>query len=145
MEYTVCLAIEASKEKVAQLFIDRECMARWQPGLVAIEDEVGHLFDAESIGYLIFQFEQQMRMKVSVIENILPDSITIVYEVPGAYNRCINRFCSQEGYVKWQMAVVFEFEEPVDIPMDKFIKKTRTGMETFKRFVEAKGLSKSME
>ncbi len=137
MEYSVQIEINKPKNEVANLFVNRETMPLWEEGLIQIEDQKQSLFETSSIGYLVFSFQnKETRMKVTVLDNQLPDSITIVYEVPGAYNQCINTFKERSNKTIWNMDVIFKFEEPLDIPLEAFINKTKKSMELFKIFVE---------
>ena len=89
------------------------------------------------MGYLVFKFgDQEMKMKVSVVSNTLPDQITQIYEVPGAWNQCINQFVEVDGQTKWTMDVIFMLESEKDIPRERFIAKTTEAMHILKNFVE---------
>ena len=137
MEYSVQLEIKKPQTLVSNLFVDRNIMPLWETGLVRIEDENQTLFNTASQGYLVFDFNgKESKMKVTVLENRLPDSITIVYELPGAYNQCINSFKSMGHHTLWTMDVIFKFDEKIDVPLEAFIEKTTKGMELFKTFVE---------
>lgn len=137
MEYSVQLEIKKPQTLVSNLFVDRHIMPLWETGLIRIEDENLTLFNTASQGYLVFDFNgKESKMKVTVLENRLPDSITIIYELPGAYNQCINTFKSMSNYTLWTMDVIFKFDQEIDVPLDAFIEKTTKGMELFKVFVE---------
>ncbi|TNF07180.1 MAG: hypothetical protein EP317_05310 [Bacillota bacterium] len=138
MTYKVVMMINKPKDLVSKLYVDRDMMATWEKGLVRIEDTKLKLFEENSEGYLVFSFnDQESKMKVTVTQVTLPDTITQIYEVPGAWNECINTFENVDGLTKWTMDVTFKMEAPYDIPKEAFIKKTTQGMEIFKAFVES--------
>lgn len=135
--YQIEMMVNKPKNVVSKLYIDRKVMPLWEKGLVRIEDTQGVLFEKDSEGYLVFSFnDQESKMKVSVTDNNLPDAITQVYEVPGAWNECINTFIDINGSTKWIMDVTFKMEAPYEIPKEAFIKKTTEGMNLYKTFVE---------
>jgi hypothetical protein len=137
MEYSVQLEIKKPQILVSNLFVDRKTMPLWETGLTRIEDENHSLFNTSSQGYLVFDFNgKESKMKVSVLENKLPNTITIVYELPGAYNQCINTFKPMGNQTLWTMDVIFKFDLEIDVPLEAFIEKTTKGMELFKAFVE---------
>lgn len=137
MKYSVQLEINQPQKIVSNLFIDRNTMPLWESGLIRIEDDIQTLFNTSSQGYLVFGYNgKESKMKVTVLENRLPDSITIVYELPGAYNLCINTFKSMGRQTLWTMDVLFKFDQEIDVPLEAFTEKTKKGMELFKTFVE---------
>lgn len=137
MEYQVSVNIAKPIDFVTSEFVNKTTMPLWEKGLTRIEELNGTLFDTGSEGFLVFSFQdQEMKMKVLVLENQLPNEITIVYEVPGAYNKCRNLFQNQEMTTLWTMEVLFEFDQPNDYPLEAFINKTRAGMVLFQEYVE---------
>jgi len=139
MEYSVQVEINKPVDEVASLFVNRDVMPLWETGLIRIEDQEKTLFEESSNGYLFFLNQgSEIKMKVTVIKNKLPSLITIVYEVPGAYNQCINTFTLKENKTLWTMDVLFKFDEMMDYPIEAFINKTKQDMELFKNFVENK-------
>lgn len=137
MEYQVSIELKQEHAVVVSEFVNKTTMPLWEKGLSRIEETKGELFKTGSEGFLIFSFQiQEMKMKISILDNQLPHEITIVYEVPGAYNRCRNLFESLGGITRWTMDVLFEFDQPHDYPLEAFIKKTKAGMILFQEYVE---------
>ena len=137
MEYQVSVNIAKSSDFVTSEFINKTTMPQWEKGLTRIEELNGTLFDTGSEGFLVFSFQgQEMKMKVTVLDSHLPEEITIVYEVPGAYNKCGNLFQNQGETTLWTMEVLFEFDQPNDYRLEAFIYKTRAGMVLFQEYVE---------
>ena len=137
MKYQVEVAIEEKYNLVASLFVDRDKMHLWEQGLSRIEDTKNKLFEAGSQGYLVFVFgPNEMKMKVTVEKSSLPSEITVIYELSGAWNRCVNHFIGHDGQTKWVMESEFIFDQPNDIPLSAFIEKTTIGMQAFKQFIE---------
>lgn len=137
MEYQVSVSIAKPINVVTTEFVNKTTMPLWEKGLSRIEERKGTLFETGSEGFLVFSFQdQEMKMKVSVLDNQLPEEISIVYEVPGAYNKCRNLFQNQGKTTLWTMDVLFEFDQPNDYPFEAFINKTRTGMVLFQEYVE---------
>lgn len=142
MKYTCEITIHKNRDWVTKNYIDKDQMPLWEKGLTKIEEVKGQLFDTDSEGYLIFMFgKQEMKMKVSVEKNALPDQIIQIYEVPGAWNRCDNYFYEIGEHTKWVMDVTFLFDEKTNIPEERFFEKTKAGMQIFKDFIE--GMSKA--
>ena len=107
--------------------------------LKEIKENKGQLFETGSEGILVFEYDKkQMNMKTYVESNQLPKQITIVYEMMGTWNRCINNFKEKNGMTAWEMDVEFRFNKPTEIPIEQFIEKTTQGMNIFKTFVEQK-------
>ncbi len=136
-EYTIQMMIEKPIDQVTSFYINRKTMPLWEKGLTEISDIKNKLFEQDSEGFLLFSINgYQMSMKTSVISNHLPSEITMVYEVPGAWNQCINRFEAIQNQTKWTMDVIFEMEHETYIEKDRFIAKTTEAMRIYKDFIE---------
>ena len=137
MNYTVDILIDSPREKVASLYVDLKLMHQWEIGLKSIEHTEKHLFETGSKGIFHFEFNEiKMPMKVSVEKNELPHEIIQIFEVPGAWNRCDNHFIDKGEQTLWKMDVIFKFEQELNIPLERFIEKTKASMNVFKTFVE---------
>lgn len=142
MIYQVEMLIKAPRDLVSKLYIDKTSMKAWQSGLESIESHEGDLFDSGSHGDLVFKFgNQEMRMYVSVESSHLPDDITLIYQVKGAWNRCVNTFKGHLEGTLWIMEVEFKFDEPMDLPIERFIKKTTEAMNLYRDFIEMRHIS----
>ncbi|RJX24124.1 MAG: SRPBCC family protein [Acholeplasma sp.] len=139
MKYQVDLFVSAPREKVFSAYLDHDAMKEWETGLTKIESIQGSLFDEGSIGYLHFIFgEHQMKMKVTNEKIECPDHIIQIYEVPGAWNRCDNHFIDLKDKTHWIMDVEFRFDEDPNLPIERFMDKTKAGMAIFKAYIEGK-------
>lgn len=137
MTYRVEIIIDEKRDVVAVLYVNLMRMSEWELGLKSIEHKEGRLFETGSRGIFHFEFSgQHMPMKVCVEENHLPEQIIQIFEVPGAWNRCDNRFVAEGDQTRWIMDVTFNFDKPINISEDRFIEKTTTSMNVFKSFVE---------
>jgi len=139
MKYQVNMNINKPMNEVVSLYTNKKSMLQWEPGLKEIKENKGQLFETGSEGILVFEYDKkQMNMKTYVESNQLPKQITIVYEMMGTWNRCINNFKEKNGMTAWEMDVEFRFNKPTEIPIEQFIEKTTQGMNIFKTFVEQK-------
>src|SRR3989339_433577 len=93
VKYGISIQIKEKKDRVAELYVDKELMHLWEQGLERVDSYQGTLFETGSKGALVFMFNQkEMPMKVSVENNSLPQSLSVIYEVPGAWNRFVVSF-----------------------------------------------------
>ena len=139
MNYAIELEINEKVERVAALYIDKDLMHLWEQGLIRVDSYQGNLFETGSKGALVFMFNQtEMQMNVSVEKNRLPQSLSVIYELPGAWNRFVVEFIDIGGRTKCICESEFRFDQPNNIPVQAFIDKTTEGMNHFKRFVEGK-------
>ncbi len=137
MIYQVEMIIKAPRDFVASLYVDPSSMKDWESGLESIESHQGQLFDEGSHGDLVFKFgNQEMRMHVSVESSHLPHEVTMIYQVPGAWNRCVNHFMDHHEETRWIMDVEFKFEHDIEVPLERFIEKTTQGMMLYKNYCE---------
>jgi len=137
MKYEISILINEKKDRVAELYVDKELMHLWEQGLNRVDSYQGTLYETGSRGALVFMFNQkEMSMKVSVENNNLPESLTVIYEVPGAWNRFVVSFEETQGITLCNIESEFRFDEPNNVPVEAFIEKTTEGMNHFKRFVE---------
>jgi len=138
IRYEVTVDINAPIDAVTALFVNRQTMPLWEEGLTEIIDTKGKLFEVKSQGRLIFEFNgARMAMDVKVIDADLPSSITIMYEMGLAHNRCRNYFSVISEHTRWTMKVHFRFDDDNTYDRRRFIAKTTAGMIQFKKFAEA--------
>jgi hypothetical protein len=138
MHYQVKTIINQRKELVAKTFVDQEQMRMWEKGFDRIEPLEGKLFRTNSSGNMVFRLgESELLMKVTVLANELPNHMTLMYEVAGAKNRCVNTFRKKGDQTIWTMDVDFEFDVKPELPIEQFINKTKQGMAVFKSYVES--------
>ncbi len=136
MKYQVQLSLPVSTRRAFEHFIDRQAMLQWENGLTMIEDLKGTLFQEQSQGYLVFaSLPQPMKMKVTVEYLDPPHIATLVYEVPGAWNRCMNRFEDDSNGCMWVMDVEFRFENEPSVGQEQFEKATLKSMQVYRDYL----------
>ncbi|PKK96422.1 MAG: hypothetical protein CVV58_06450 [Tenericutes bacterium HGW-Tenericutes-3] len=137
VNYKISMDINKPINEVVSLYTNLGRMTEWEPGLKEIIETKGKLFNTGSEGVLVFHYQnQEMRMKTFVESNQLPKQITIIYEMMGTWNRCVNNFKQVNAITVWEMNVEFRFSKPTETPKEKFIEQTTSGMKLFKAFVE---------
>lgn len=133
MKYQCSTVIYDQIENVANLIMNHEQMPKWEQGLVRVD-----LIDDHSANLIFLHNGQEVVMKETFESILFPNTVVIIYEFNGAWNRCINNFSQLEKGVLWVMDCEFRFKEILDIPIENFIKKTEASMATFKTFVETR-------
>ena len=137
MKYEIEIEIKEKRDRVAALYVNKDLMHLWEQGLFRIDSYQKTLFETGSQGALVFMISQkEMLMKVNVEDNRLPESISVIYEVPGAWNRFIVHFLEFKNKTVCLIESEFKFDQPHQIPLEAFIEKTTEGMNQFKQFVE---------
>ena len=138
MEYSVSLLLLDKIDIVFSKFISIEHMLKWEKGLLRVENITKRLLETGNEGFLVFGSPQgEMKMAFFVKELQAPSLATIIYELPGAYNQCINRFEQTAEGTKWTMDVIFRFDQKMDLPLEALVNKTKTGMMLFQEYIEA--------
>lgn len=133
MEYQCKIMIDEKLEPISNIFLNHDLMLKWEHGLKRYEK----VSDNPLIYHLIFESDgKEFVMKETIKENKLPKSATVIYEVPGVYNKCVNTFKEVNERVEWTMDVTFKFEQDPFQTKDDFICKTQSGMQLFKNFIE---------
>ncbi|MFU8786904.1 MAG: hypothetical protein ACNA7U_06595 [Candidatus Izemoplasmataceae bacterium] len=134
MDYTCEVMINARLEVVLNALLDHQIMLKWQKELsriVPVEQE-------ENSFLLIFKVgDEELAMKESIKEENLPESITYLYEVPGALKEDANYFIAENNQTLWIVDVALSFDQPNNIPKEAFNQKTERDMLRFKQFIEA--------
>ncbi|AUD64762.1 hypothetical protein BK011_03370 [Tenericutes bacterium MZ-XQ] len=136
MKYKVDIYIDAPIGDVFELYTSQKHFENWEIGLKRIESEFLDIFEKDATSFLIFDNKgQDMKMKMTIKQKIEPEYLDVTYEVKGAYNRCKNKFYNENGKTLWVMDVEFIFEKDMGIPIERFIEKTKSGMDVFKHYV----------
>ena len=136
MKYSVDMMIDANIDDVFMMYTSQNHFEKWEIGLDRIQSKQKDIFKKNAISFLIFKFnDQEMKMKMTIIDIKKPTMFEVLYEVTGAHNLCKNYFYEDHGQTKWVMDVEFIFDHEVDVPIEKFIDKTKAGMQIFKDYV----------
>jgi hypothetical protein len=139
MKYQCHTKIKCSMKDTFGTFRDYAHMPKWEKGLDRIEHVSGDINQRGSITNLIFTFgEEEMVMKETIEEIISPSKVSIIYEVPGAWNRCVNTFIDMGTETNWTMESEFAFDRENNTPINEFKKQTSKAMDTFRKYIEGK-------
>ncbi len=140
IRYTLEREIQKPTDQVVRLFMDRELMFKWQPGLLSSDQVVG----SESPRYkLRFAFgRRKMTMTETIIRNELPAYFEGTYEMKGVHNRVINRFIPLGNHAtRWVCENEFRFKGIMRIVAyfmrDSFRQQSEIIMKNFKGFAES--------
>ncbi len=138
MNYVCDITIHKPIEEVFRSFTNYDEMPLWQKGLSRIE-HLGDIHQKGSVSKLFFDIEgQTMMMKESLEAYVFPSVFTAIYEVEGAWNKCINHFNAKGNDTQWTMESTFKFKQENNIPQSAFEQKTLTAMKLFKHYIEHK-------
>lgn len=132
MKYQCEIVIDANIELVSKSYFDHDILQKWDTGLIRVKPG-----DSPNQYYLHYRWgEEEMRMKETFEEINLPNRVVVTYEVPGAWNRCVNQFFEENGKTRFVMDVEFIFDKDPNIPIEVFKEKTLTGMKLYKNYIE---------
>lgn len=135
MKYQIEMDIYQEIDKVYENYLNQEDMLKWISGL---KEVIGSSFEKGSESILVFSsFDHDMEMKLTVKDKY-PYTLDLIYEVKGAWNRCVSTFKKGEGKTHWVMDVTFLFENEIDLPIERFMDKTKEGMSLYKQYIENK-------
>jgi hypothetical protein len=125
MKYQCKVVIKGDLQEVTDLFLEDQvfCKAKAPGTKTSFNYKIGN---------------EDVVMTETIESNDMPNAIVTIYEVPGVWNRCENRFTEANGAVTWTMDSEFRFEHEVNPQEEAFINKTQKSMEDFKRLVESK-------
>lgn len=138
MTYQCEITIHKPIEEVFQCFTNYDEMPLWQVGLIKIEHDAD-IHQPGAVSRLIFDLHgKTMTMKETVEDYDTPKRYTAIYEVPGAWNKCVNRFEKSGNDTLWTMESTFKFETENNLPQSAFENKTLSAMQLFKRYIENK-------
>jgi len=137
MKYLISDTINRPRKDVIEALIGIEHLKKWQPTLLKVEATIGQLFNQGSSGYQIYDGAGfKSKLKVSVPSSNLPETITLVYEVPGVINTCVYRFRELEGSTIYDMDVTFEFADGIARDEAVFKAGTIAMMQPLKQYLE---------
>ncbi|MBV7330419.1 SRPBCC family protein [Chloroflexi bacterium TSY] len=146
MRYQLELDIDLPRERIIELFLDTQNLAKWQPDLVSFEPLGGD--KPREVGAKSRQVHKMGRREVEMIETITvhnyPDQFSATYEADGVWNLIENRFVDiGVGKTKWILDSEFRCSGFMKIMAffmpGMFKKQTFTFMKRFKDFAENSG------
>ena len=145
MKYSVVRELKIPRDRVIELFDDRDSLFEWQHGLQSFDHVSGEPGQPGAVSSLKFK---QGRREIDMIETIkrrdLPEVFSATYEAKGVWNLVENHFEElPNGGTKWRIDTEFQcggFLKIVAIVMPGMFKK-QTGivMDDFKEFAEKAG------
>ena len=132
--------IKKPLDDVMRLFVNRDLIAKWQPGLISSETiETSPLPKYK----LEFQFgRRKMIMTETILRNELPQHFEGTYVMKGVYNYIHNSFETVDnGSTRWICDSEFRFKGLMSIiarfMKGDFEKQSSIIMSNFKKFAEA--------
>lgn len=143
MKYQLELDVDLPRERLLELFLDPNNLAKWQPDFVSFEP-IGEKNPRE-LGGKSRQVHRMGKREVELIETITvsnyPDEFAATYEGNGVWNLIENRFVVIDDYrTKWLLDCEFKCSGFVGlmtyIMPGAFKKQTSTFMNRFKDFAE---------
>lgn len=142
MRYPIEVIINAPRDKVVRLFTDPAHFAEWQPGLECYELVSGEQAQTGAKAELTTRAGNRLTGMTETVENNdLPDSISVVYETHGVWNRTINTFIADTpDTTRLVSDNEFRFtgaRKALALLEGSFKKESRDIAERFKAFVEA--------
>lgn len=141
MRYVQEIVIDAPREKVVRAFTDPDHFAEWQPGLECYELVSGEQSQTGAKAELTTRAGNRVTGMTEVIEsNDLPDTLVVIYETHGVWNRIVNTFVAESpDSTRWIEDNEFRFEgmrKALALMEGSFKKESRETMERFKAFAE---------
>jgi len=144
MKFTVDIDILAARDRVVEIFMDRENYRQWNPDIVSLKVITG---EPDRDGATVQVKRRIGKQTISVIEtlekNSLPNEITFTYSAPQLWNRARSSFI-QSGPNKTTWIIENEFKcngfysVLSIVAPGRFKKQSLKEMENFKRFCEDK-------
>lgn len=134
-KYQCQIELIGDHDKALREYLNRDNFHLWHDDLTEVIPS-----DNDNEYYMVYQFDKhRMEMKVNVLEFNPPHYAKAIYEVPGVWNLCIDKFEKiDDNKILWTMDVEFRFKEDQHLLIDAFIRKTYAGMNIFKAYFENK-------
>jgi len=112
MRYTLQVTINAPRDKVVALFTDATHFTDWQPGLECYELVSGQQAQTGAKAELTTRAGNRVTGMTETVENnSLPDSLAVIYETHGVWNRNANTFIAESPETTgWVSENEFRFE-----------------------------------
>ena len=144
MKYQTEVTINASRERVLELFDSTENLYKWQDGLKSHEHLEGEPGQPGAKMKLVYDNNGR---KIELIETItvrnLPAEFSGIYEAPNVWNLNENFFYEEGGQTRWVTDTEFRGKGLMWVMMKlmpgMFKKQTQKTMNDFKAFVETAG------
>ena len=142
MKYSTQIVIRLPRQKVVELFGQRDNQYLWQPGLKSITLLEGSPGEEGARSELVYDGRKgDLVMTETIIKKQFPEQFHVIYRSRGVYNEVKNRFIEEEpGRTVWRNENIFRFSGMMRLmaPFMKqaFIQNTMLTMDRFKIFAE---------
>lgn len=141
MHYSQEVVINAPRDKVVELFTDPTQFAGWQPDLECYELVSGEQAQTGAVAELTTRAGSRVTGMTETIElSDLPDTLVVIYETHGVWNRNANTFIAETPDATcWISENEFKFtgaRKALALLEGSFKKESQTVMDRFKAFAE---------
>ena len=144
MKYIVDITIDRPRAAVVKAFENPDHLKEWIDGLQRYETLSGVHGEPGAISRLAVKMgKREIEMTETILENKLPDEVTVIYEARGVFNRVRNRFVDLgDAHTRVINEQEFRFDgfmRVVGFAMPgSFKKQSKKYLEDFKNFVESR-------
>jgi hypothetical protein len=142
MKYQTSINVELPRSRLLEILEDPEGWKSWQPGLISYEflDE-DHTIPGAGILLVYDMNGRKMQMRETLVERLVPESMTFIYEAKGVWNQVVNRFTEEDGKTtKWVQENEFRCRGFMALLCalmpGSFKKETRKSLQLFKNYAE---------
>ncbi len=141
--YTVSIDIDLPRERVLELFDDRDNLFMWQTGLESFEHVSGEPGEEGAVSKLVYVNKgQRIELMETVTKRDLPDEFNGRYDWGGGSNTLVNRFIELgPEKTRWESTCEYQMETLMLKIMalaapGMFKKQNMKFLENFKAFCE---------
>lgn len=144
LQYELVIDIDAPRERVVELFLDRDQYRVWQPTLVRLEPGKGESGATGSTATVVHKMgPREVPMHETVVDGSMPERYEVTYQAKKVFNRVTHRF---EALDDQRTRLVYRTEFELSGPMKlmaklapgMFKKQSRDVLGRFKAFAESK-------
>lgn len=143
MKYSITAVINKPIDEVVSKFDDEEGLKHWMRGLQSIDHIEGEKGEAGARSVVKFDMgKRKFQMTETIIENKLPELMSMSYDVPGVHNIVVNRFKKiNEHSTEYTTDQEFQFKSLAMkffgwVMPGAFKKQSKVYMDDFKNYVE---------
>ena len=141
MRYSQEVVINSPRDKVVKLFTDPTQFNGWQPDLECYELVSGEQAQTGAVAELTTRAGSRVTGMTETVElNDLPDSLVVIYETHGVWNRNANTFIAETPETtRWISDNEFKFtgaRKALGLLEGSFKKESQAVMDRFKAFAE---------
>ncbi len=125
LKYELIIDIHAPRDRVVELFLDRDQYHAWQPTLVRLEPGKGESGATGATATVVHKMgPREVPMLETVIDGSMPERYEVTYRAKAVFNRVTHRF---EAVDDARTRLVYQTEFELSGPM-KLIAKLAPGM-----------------